>query len=97
MINDTGDALEQYRKTYSIIFGRATSSQLRYLQASMELQQSLLTSSDSKIAKQISWLEEYTNKKKINNKSKNYFFLVLEPFSADILRSVEAYMAMVSF
>ena len=38
---------DQYKKTCSIIFGNATQSQLRYLNASIELQQVLLTSCDS--------------------------------------------------
>lgn len=96
MINDTSDAFEHYRKTCSIIFGRTTSSQLSYLQASIELQQSLLTSCDSTIAKQITWLEEYANNRKNNNKLNNYFMLALEPFLRSYTIAIEAYMAMVS-
>jgi hypothetical protein len=96
MINDTSDAFEQYRKTCSIIFGRTTSSQLRYLQASIELQQSLLTSCDSTIAKQIAWFEEYANKRKNNNKLNNRYMLALEPFLRSYTIAIEAYMAMVS-
>jgi hypothetical protein len=97
MINDSSginDAFEQYRKTCSIIFGRVSSSQLRYLQASMEIQQSLLTSCDSTIAKQITWFEVYAKKR--NNKSKNYLMLALEPFLRSYTTAVEAYIAMVS-
>src|SRR5215207_2833030 len=99
MTNDSSginDAFEQYRKTCSIIFGRASSSQLRYLQASIELQQSLLTSCDSTIAKQIAWFEEYANKRKNNNKLNNHFMLALEPFLRSYTIAIEAYMAMVS-
>ena len=35
---------DQYRKTCSVIFGNATASQLRYLNAFIELQQTVLTS-----------------------------------------------------
>lgn len=56
-IND--NAFEQYRKTCSIIFGNTISSQLRYIQAFIELQQTLLTSCDSLVANQLGWLEKY--------------------------------------
>ena len=54
--------LDEYRKTCSIIFGNATSSQLKYLEASIELQQTALTSCDGIIANQLRWLENYINK-----------------------------------
>lgn len=44
---------DQYKKTCSIIFGNATQSQLRYLNASSELQQLLLTTCDSLVANQL--------------------------------------------
>ncbi len=53
--------LDEYRKTCSIIFGNATSSQLKYLEASIELQQTALTSCDGIIANQLRWLENYIN------------------------------------
>ncbi len=93
--NDVDDALEQYRRTCSIIFGRTSSSQLRYLQSSIDVQQSLLTSCDSTIAKQISWLEDFT-KKKNNNKSMNWLVPILEPFLRSYSAAVEASMAMIS-
>jgi hypothetical protein len=96
MSNDSSginDAFEQYRKTCSIIFGRVSSSQLRYLRASIEIQQSLLTSCDSTIAKQATWFEEYAKKR--GNKSKN-LMLALEPFLRSYTTAVEAYIAMVS-
>jgi hypothetical protein len=98
MINDSNevdDALEQYRRTCSIIFGRTSSSQLRYLQSSIDVQQSLLTSCDSTIAKQISWLEDFP-KKKNNNKSMNWLVPILEPFLRSYSAAVEASMAMIS-
>ncbi|MFZ0740833.1 MAG: hypothetical protein WA326_05785 [Nitrososphaeraceae archaeon] len=93
--NDVDDALEQYRRTCSIIFGRTSSSQLRYLQSSIDVQQSLLTSCDSTIAKQISWLEDFP-KKKNNNKSMNWLVPILEPFLRSYSAAVEASVAMIS-
>lgn len=55
---------DQYRKTCSIIFGKAAASQLRYLNASIELQQTALTSCDGIISNQIKWLEDYVNNNK---------------------------------
>lgn len=93
--NDVDDAIEQYRRTCSIIFGRTSSSQLRYLQSSIDVQQSLLTSCDSTIAKQIAWLEDFA-KKKNNNKSMNWLVQILEPFLRSYSAAVEASMAMIS-
>ena len=93
--NDVDDAIEQYRRTCSIIFGRTSSSQLRYLQSSIDVQQSLLTSCDSTIAKQISWLEDFA-KKKNNNKSMNWLVPILDPFLRSYSAAVEASMAMIS-
>jgi hypothetical protein len=50
--------LEEYKRTCSIIFGKASHSQMKYLQASVELQQSLLNSCDSLLARQTRWLED---------------------------------------
>jgi hypothetical protein len=93
--NDNDDAIEQYRRTCSIIFGRTSSSQLRYIQSSIDVQQSLLTSCDSTIAKQIAWLEDFA-KKKNNNKSMNWLVPILEPFLRSYSAAVEASMAMIS-
>jgi hypothetical protein len=92
---DVDDAIEQYRRTCSIIFGRTSSSQLRYLQSSIDVQQSLLTSCDSTIAKQIAWLEDFA-KKKNNNKSMNWLVSILEPFLRSYSAAVDASMAMIS-
>jgi hypothetical protein len=92
---DVDDAIEQYRRTCSIIFGRTSSSQLRYLQSSIDVQQSLLTSCDSTIAKQIAWLEDFAKKKK-NNKSMNWLVSILEPFLRSYSAAVDASMAMIS-
>jgi hypothetical protein len=93
--NDVDDAIEQYRRTCSIIFGRTSSSQLRYLQSSIDVQQSLLTSCDSTIAKQIAWLVDFA-KKKNNNKSMNWLVPILEPFLRSYSAAVEASVAMIS-
>ena len=56
---DTDKAiLEEYKKTCSLIFGKTSHSQMRYLQATVELQQSLLNSCDSLLANQTRWLED---------------------------------------
>lgn len=97
--NPTGDysdstIFEEYRKTCSIIFGRATHSQMRYLQASIDLQHSLLNSCDSILAKQTSWLKDYLNKN--NGKSKAVFGSNLEPFMRSYTAAVDAFMANLS-
>ena len=55
------------------MFGKASASQLQYLSASIELQQSLLTSCDSIVANQLNWLEKYVKE----NNASNFF---VEPF-----------------
>jgi hypothetical protein len=56
--NTDKEILDEYRMTCSIIFGKTSHSQMRFLQASIELQQSLLNSCDSLLAKQTNWLED---------------------------------------
>ena len=95
--SDINDALEQYKRTCSLIFGKTSSSQIRYLQASIDVQQSLLTSCDSTIAKQLNWLEDLSRRKNnSNNKSKTWIEIVLEPFLRSYSAAVEASMAMLS-
>lgn len=95
--SDVNDAIEQYRRTCSVIFGKTSSSQIRYLQASIDVQQSLLTSCDSTIAKQMYWLEGIARRKKTNNdKFKIWLEIVLEPFLRSYSAAVEASMAMLS-
>jgi hypothetical protein len=55
---------DHYRKTRSMIFGNATHSQLKYLNASIELQQTLLTSCDGIVSNQLKWIENYTKQNK---------------------------------
>jgi hypothetical protein len=55
---------DHYRKTCSMIFGNATHSQLKYLNASIELQQTLLTSCDGIVSNQLKWIENYTKQNK---------------------------------
>lgn len=85
----SNNAFGEYRKTCSIIFGNATASQLRYLSASVDLQQSLLTSCDSLVANQLNWLQNYTNENKGGN-------LFLEPFLRVYTSFVELYMKNIS-
>jgi hypothetical protein len=95
--SDINDAIEQYKRTCSVIFGKTSSSQIRYLQASIDVQQSLLTSCDSTIAKQLDWLEDLSRRKNnSNNKSKTWLEIVLEPFLRSYSAAVEASMAMLS-
>ena len=55
---------DQYKKTCSIIFGKATASQLRYLNAFVDFQQAAFSSCDGIIANQLKWLENYVDKNK---------------------------------
>ncbi len=80
---------DEYRKTCSIIFGKATASQLQYLNASIELQQMLLTSCDSIVANQLSWLEKYVKE----NNASNFF---VEPFLRIYASMVDLCMSCVS-
>jgi hypothetical protein len=98
MTNETkgvNDAIEQYRRTCSIIFGKTSSSQIRYLQASIDVQQSLLTSCDGTIAKQINWLEDFAGTRS-HDKSKTWPEMFLESFLRSYSAAVEASMAMIS-
>ena len=58
---------DEYRKTCSVLFGNATASQLKYLEASIQLQQTALTSCDGIIANQLNWIQNYVNKNKDSN------------------------------
>lgn len=51
---------EEYKKTCSKVFGKASQSQLKYLQAFSDLQQAMWTSCESVVVKQISEMEEYS-------------------------------------
>jgi hypothetical protein len=95
--SDVNDAIEKYRRTCSIIFGKTSSSQIRYLQASIDVQQSLLISCDSTIAKQMDWLDDFARRKNNNNyKFKTWLEIILEPFLRSYSAAVEASMAMLS-
>jgi len=80
---------DEYRKTCSIIFGKATASQLQYLSASIELQQMLLTSCDSIVANQLNWLEKYVRENNASN-------LFVEPFLRIYVSMVDLYMSCIS-
>lgn len=58
---------DEYRKTCSVIFGNATASQLKYIKASMQLQQTTFTSCDGIVANQLRWIENYIDKNQYNN------------------------------
>ena len=55
---------DEYRNTCSVLFGNATASQLKYLEASIQLQQTALTSCDGIIANQLNWIQNDVNKNK---------------------------------
>jgi hypothetical protein len=80
---------DQYRKTCSIIFGNATASQLKYIEASMQLQQTAFTSCDSIVANQLKWIENYVNKNNYNN-------LAIDQFLRIYANVVNEFMKLVS-
>lgn len=61
-INDkrSANVFDNYKKTCSTVFGKASQSQLRYIQALSDLQQAMWTSCESLVAKQIAAIEEYS-------------------------------------
>jgi predicted NACHT family NTPase len=81
MSSASDNGFDQYRKTCSLIFGKATASLLRCLNATVELQQTLLTSCDRTVANQIRWFEKVAEQNKQINLNvdtflKNYTSLV---------------------
>jgi len=58
---------DQYRNTCSIIFGNATASQLKYIEASMQFQQTAFTSCDGIVDNQLRWIENYVNNNNYSN------------------------------
>jgi hypothetical protein len=80
---------DQYRKTCSIIFGNATASQLKYIEASMQLQQTAFTSCDSIVANQLKWIENYVNKNNCSN-------LAIDQFLRIYANVVNEFMKLVS-
>jgi hypothetical protein len=68
--------LDEYRKTCSVIFGNATASQLKFLEASMQLQQTAFTSCDGIVSNQLKWIENYLNKNKDNSLAINQFLKI---------------------
>lgn len=82
------EQFEDYRKTCSTVFGSASQSQLKYLQAFSDLQQAMWTSCESIVVKQISSMEEYS-------KSNNNAAQLAAPLQ--IYTSIlDAYMKLVS-
>ena len=86
--------LEEYKRTCSIIFGKTSHSQMRYLQASVELQQSLLDSCDSLLAKQTHWLEDNLSQR--NGKSTIVISSNLKAFVHGYTATVDMCMTMLS-
>ena len=86
--------LEEYKKTCSIIFGKTSHSQMRYLQASVELQQSLLNSCDSLLAKQTDWFDD--NLSLQNGNSAFVISLNLKAFVCGYTATVDMSMNMLS-
>ncbi|MGA7370831.1 MAG: hypothetical protein WBX01_17045 [Nitrososphaeraceae archaeon] len=92
---DTDKAiLEEYKKTCSIIFGKTSHSQMRYLQASIELQRSLLNSCDSLLAKQTRWFED--NLSQQNGMSTIVISPNLKAFVRGYIATVDVSMTMLS-
>jgi len=81
--------LDQYRKTCSVIFGNATASQLKYIEATMQLQQTAFTSCDGIVANQLKWIENYVNKN-------NYSSLAIDQFLRIYANIVNEFMKLVS-
>jgi hypothetical protein len=81
--------LDQYRKTCSVIFGNATASQLKYIEATMQLHQNAFTSCDGIVANQLKWIENYVNKN-------NYSSLAIDQFLRIYANIVNEFMKLVS-
>jgi len=81
--------LDDYRKTCSVIFGNATASQLKYIEASMQLQQTAFTSCDGIVANQLKWIENYVNKNRYNN-------LAVDQFLKICANTINGFMKLVS-
>jgi len=87
---ETGTSgLEEYRKTCSVIFGNATASQFKYIEASMQLQQTAFTSCDGIVANQLRWIENYVNKNNYNN-------LAIDQFLKFCSQAINEFMKLVS-
>src|SRR5206468_7488378 len=81
--------LDDYRKTCSVIFGNDTASQLKYIEASMQLQQTAFTSCDGIVANQLKWIENYVNKNRYNN-------LAVDQFLKICANTINGFMKLVS-
>ena len=88
------EILDEYRRTCSIIFGKTSHSQMRFLQASIELQQSLLNSCDSLLAKQTNWLED--NLFENNSTAASIFGSNLKALVSGYTATIDAFMTMLS-
>ena len=72
-----------------LIFGNATASQLKYIEASMQLHQTAFTSCDGIVANQLKWIEKYVNKN-------NYSNLAIDKFLRIYANIVHEFMKFVS-
>jgi hypothetical protein len=81
--------IDDYRKTCSVIFGNATASQLKYIEASMQLQQTAFTSCDGIVSNQLKWIENYVNKNNYNN-------LAIDQFLKISANTINEFMKLVS-
>ena len=81
--------IDDYRKTCSVIFGNATASQLKYIEASIQLQQTAFTSCDGIVANQLKWIENYVNKNKDSS-------LAIDQFLRIYANIVNEFMKLVS-
>ena len=80
---------DQYRNTCSIIFGNATASQLKYIEASMQFQQTAFTSCDGIVDNQLRWIENYVN----NN---NYSNIAIDQYLRIYANIINEFMKLVS-
>ena len=80
---------DQYRNTCSIIFGNATASQLKYIEASVQFQQTAFTSCDGIVANQLRWIENYVN----NN---NYSNIAIDQYLRIYANIINEFMKLVS-
>jgi hypothetical protein len=77
MSAETGiSGFDEYRKSCSIIFGNATASQLKCLEASIQLQQTALTSCDGIVSNQLKWIENYVHNNKYSGSVVDYFLKI---------------------
>jgi len=80
--------LDQYRKTCSVIFGNATASQLKYIEATMQLQQTAFTSCDGIVANQLKWIENYVDKNNYSSPAIDQFLRIYANIVNELMKLV---------